>query len=404
MLFRDTIDKTVMDKIALKKNFPLIGCVFLILLLAAFAGKSTLEVASLKTNNQDFIKISENQQEKIASLSARITTLENEDLRKTNESIAASVSAVNKTFVTYATLLEKVADAKAQKIDVVKQEGELPKIVRLLSDLKWPEAQAKIEEVRKNVEKAITDSQAKYALNAAPSAVESQVLPTSDGFSRQSVKTDSGTFTVTLVSADLSNTKVLTDTGSDGDCASDCTVLSLADYVSRNGGFAGINGSYFCPPDYARCADIKNSFDTLAFNSRLKTYLNSDNNKFSTVPMFVQTSDGGMRFMGQTVEWGRDTGIIGGLANFPLLVSGGSPATSDASGGGGRNFIGVKSGRVYIGQVHAANFANAAKALSTLGMEYALGLDTGGSTALYYNGSYKLGPGRLLPNAIILAH
>ena len=119
--------------------------------------------------------------------------------------------------------------------------------------------------------------------------------------------------------------------------------------------------------------------------------------------MFVQTSDRGMRFMGQTLEWGRDTGIIGGLANYPLLVSGGQPATSDTGGGGGRNFIGVKSGKVYIGHVHGANFANAAKVLSTLGMENALNLDTGGSTAIYHNGRYIMGPGRLLPNAIILA-
>ena len=37
----------------------------------------------------------------------------------------------------------------------------------------------------------------------------------------------------------------------------------------------------------------------------------------------------------------------------------------------------------------------------TLGAKGALNLDTGGSTALYYNGRYVVGPGRQLPNAII---
>lgn len=356
-----------------------------------------------QTQQRSFAQLTEEQEEKIASLSARITELENDDPRKTNELVKASVSAVNKTFINYATLLEKVADARAQKIDIAKQEAELPKIVKLLADLKWPKGQEKITETESAVAKVVSEIQAKVAA-AGPPAVESQTLPAGDGYSRQSVKTDVGTFTVTLIASDLSSTRILTDTASENDCVDVvCPTKPLADYVSANGGFAGINGAYFCPPDYAQCVGKEGSFGTLAFNFRLKKYINSDNNKFSTVPMFVQTADLGMRFMGQTVEWGRDTGINGGLANYPLLVSGGQPATSDGGGGGGRNFIGVKSGKVYIGHVHGANFANAAKVLATLGMENALNLDTGGSTAIYYNGKYIMGPGRLLPNAIILA-
>lgn len=36
-----------------------------------------------------------------------------------------------------------------------------------------------------------------------------------------------------------------------------------------------------------------------------------------------------------------------------------------------------------------------------LGVDYAMNLDGGGSTALYSNGAYNVGPGRLLPNAIV---
>lgn len=368
-----------------------------------FINKTVSEFVLLKSERENLVTKTQEQEEKIASLSARITELENEDLRKTNEAIKATVSAVNKTFINYATLLEKVSDAKAQKVDVAKQETELPKIVRLLSDLKWQEGQQKITETESSVVKVVSDAQAKVAASGPP-AVESQTLPTGDGYSRQTVKTDIGSFTVTLIASDLSATRVLTDTATENDCVDTaCPTKPLADYVSSNGGFAGINGSYFCPPDYAQCAGKEGSFGTLAFNFRLKKYINSNNNKFSTVPMFVQTADRGTRFMGQSVEWGRDTGINGGLANYPLLVSGGQAATSDTGGAGGRNFIGVKSGKVYIGHVHGASFATAAKVLATLGMENALNLDTGGSTAIYYNGRYVLGPGRLIPNAIILA-
>lgn len=380
-----------------------LGTSFLVVafvVVALFQGNTI----SVLRQGSNLVKLTKSQEEKIASLSARITQLEQEDLRVTNEAMKASVSAVNTSFSLYATLLEKIADAKVQKVDVSKQETELPKIVRLLADLKYQEAKGKITETQDAVVKAVSDAQAKAA-SSGPPAVASQSLLTGDGLNRQSVQIDSGSFTVTFISADLSSTRILTDSVSENDCVdTTCPTKPLADYVSSNGGFAGINGSYFCPPDYAQCADKPGSFGTLLFNSRLSKYINSDNNKFSTVPMFVQTSDHGTRFMGQTVEWGRDTGIIGGIANYPLLVSGGQPATSDETGGGGRNFIGVKNGRVYIGRVNGANLSQAAKVLSTLGMENALNLDTGGSTALYYNGSYVFGPGRLLPNAVILAH
>ena len=39
--------------------------------------------------------------------------------------------------------------------------------------------------------------------------------------------------------------------------------------------------------------------------------------------------------------------------------------------------------------------------MKALGSQYALNLDGGGTSTLYYNGSYKVGPNRELPNAII---
>lgn len=379
------------------------------LLIFVATGLVTFIAGALSVRGLALI-LTDTQSQQIASLSARISELEQEDLRVTNEAMKASVSAVNKTFLSYNKLLEKTSDAKLQKIDIVKQEPELLKIIKLLADLQYEEASKSIAAVEKAIDKAIADSQPKPASTSSQTGTKttaaapvSQTLP-SDGFSKQTVQTDAGNFVVSIIAADLASTKIITDTAGENDCVDVvCPTKSLADYVSANGGFAGVNGSYFCPPDYAQCVGKEGSFGTLVFNARLRKYINSDNNKFSTVPMFVQTADHGMRFMGQTVEWGRDTGIIGGLASYPLLVSGGQVATSDESGNG-RNFIGVKGGNVYIGHVHGASFAKTAKVLATLGLEHALNLDAGGSTALYYNGSYKLGPGRLIPNAIILAH
>jgi exopolysaccharide biosynthesis protein len=40
--------------------------------------------------------------------------------------------------------------------------------------------------------------------------------------------------------------------------------------------------------------------------------------------------------------------------------------------------------------------------LQALGARDAINLDGGGTSAMYLGGSYRVGPGRLLPNAIVL--
>lgn len=227
--------------------------------------------------------------------------------------------------------------------------------------------------------------------------------PPISGFSRQSVQTDVGTFTVSIVAANLSSTKVIVDTASSSDCASNCPVLSLGEYVSRNGGWAGINGSYFCPKDYPSCSGKENSFDLLVMNKD-KYYFNSANNVYSTNPV-VGFRDGGISFVSAGSQWGRDTSLNGVLMNYPLLIHGGNivfGGDSDPKKGskGARSFVANKGNIVYIGVVHSATVAESARVMKSLNMENALNLDSGGSTALWHGG-YKVGPGRSIPNAII---
>ena len=67
----------------------------------------------------------------------------------------------------------------------------------------------------------------------------------------------------------------------------------------------------------------------------------------------------------------------------------------------GRGFVGAKGSTVYIGVVHSATVAEMGHVLKALGMDNAINLDGGGSTALW-SGGYKVGPGRNLPNAVVL--
>lgn len=237
---------------------------------------------------------------------------------------------------------------------------------------------------------------------ATPTPIVNNTPPPS-GYSYQTVSSDVGSFGVAIISADLSSTKVIVDTSSPSDCSNNCPALPLGDYVARNGAFAGVNGSFFCPPEYPDCKDKTNSFDTLLMNKN-KVYFNSTNNVYSTIPAAIFYS-GGARFVSRSLEWGRDTGVDAVIANYPLLVAGGNIVYGGGPEAkfnqrGARDFVGVKGSTVYIGIVYGATMVEAAHVLHSLGLSEALNLDEGGSTALLYGG-YKAGPGRNIPNALL---
>jgi len=256
--------------------------------------------------------------------------------------------------------------------------------------------------------KKVTDLLAKSTAITNQTVKQLENLPVNNtppgaGYSRQKVTSSAGDFIVSVVSADLGSTRVTVDTASDSTCTNDCPVLPLATYVARSGAFAGVNGSYFCPASYPSCVGKTNSFDLLVMNSK-KTYFYSDNNVYSNNPGVVFGS-GYIRFLGAVSGWGRDTGIDGMLSNYPMLVSGNNVAfggDDDPKKGsrGNRSFVANKGNTVYIGVVHSATVAEAARVLQAMGMENALNLDDGGSTALW-SGGYKVGPGRDLPNVIL---
>jgi hypothetical protein len=227
--------------------------------------------------------------------------------------------------------------------------------------------------------------------------------PAGSGFSVKRVHTDRGDFTVYVIGADLATTKVIVDTASGGDCANNCPVLPLKDYVTRNNAYAGVNGGYFCPDTYPSCAGKTNSFDTLLMNKD-KVYFNSSNNVYSTNPAVI-FQGGSIRFVREALEWGRDTSVDGVLSNYPLLVfnkSNQNPGSGDPklTAKGNRSFVANRGNMVFIGTVLNASVQDSAAALTALEMDNAINLDSGGSTALW-SGGYKLGPGRNLPDVIL---
>lgn len=333
-------------------------------------------------------------------------TLKSIDQVKKNNELQTTIASIEASYKDSVKVYETIQDLKAQKLTTDNYEKQLTLSLSYLSQRNYSSATATLTALHKQIE---TDRQ-KKASQSSPSlssplsqnAVANN-NPPSNGYAVQKVSSDVGEFTVSIISADLGSTRVIVDTASESDCRDNCPVLPLSTYATRNGAFAAINGSYFCPASYPSCSGKTNSFDTLLMNKN-KTYFNSDNNVYSNVPVAIFGS-GFARFIGQSSGWGRDTSVDAVIANQPLLISGGNVVfggDGDPKKGskGPRSFIGNKGNIVYIGVVSNATVAEAAHVLKTLGLENALNLDSGGSTALW-SGGYKAGPGRDIPNAVL---
>ena len=347
---------------------------------------------------------------KLNETSIKLENLQNQDQYKINQDLKKEVENINKSFKSAKKEYENIMDLDAQKGKTEVFKKNFAQILDYLSDRNYASADAVLKTLSSDIEK----EKSRLLLLTSPgsssqidmTSLSSSNTPPGAGYSRQAVSALDSSYIVDIVAADMNSTRIIVDTATDGDCRDSCAVLSLGDYVGRNGAFAGINGSYFCPADYPSCSGKSNSFDTLAMNKN-KKYINSDNNVYSTVPAVIFQS-GSMRFVGQSLEWGRDTGVDGVLANQPLLLSGGNVVVGgnlDPKQGskGSRSFVGNKGNIAYIGVVRNVTVSEMAHVLKALGLENALNLDSGGSTALWYGG-YKAGPGRNIPNAILFVN
>jgi Sec-independent protein translocase protein TatA len=381
----------LLDKI---KKYKLIFLVTALVLLSLVAIFYIFQSLKLGTQILSLTKsLSETKKE--------LSDLKNQDQLKINEQLKIDIKKIHDAYNEIIKPYEQIQDLKIQKQDVKDLEKTYAQILEYLSSLNYSSGSALLTQLKKDVDK-------KYSTIASVQTTSTQTAtqsntPPGNGYSFQAVKTDSGTFNVAIIAADLNSTRVIVDTASDSDCANNCPVSSLGDYVARSGAYAGINGPFFCPAEYPSCAGKTNSFDTLLMNKN-KHYFNSDNNKYSTIPLVYFTGNT-MGVRGQSLEWGRDTNVDSVIANYPLYISGGNNnfgGSSDVklTSKGARTFVANKGNFAYIGVIYNASSAEAAAVLKTLGMDNALGLDQGGSTALWFNG-YKAGPGRNIPSALL---
>jgi len=354
----------------------------------------TQKINSLNKNNKDL-------SDQLSEKSKAYEELKSQDQVKNNQALKLELGNIKSTYSLSVTAYENLIVLKESG-------GKYPKLDNLYTDAivfltkeNYSSASAKLKQLETNIVEGRKKIEAAFKI---PATVVSSNNPPNSGLSKQKVTTDTGDFMVTIISANLDNTKVIVDTISESDCFNNCPTTHLVTYINRSNAYAGMNGAYYCPYTYPQCAGKTNSFDLLIMNKN-KYYFNSLNNVYSTNPAVIF---GGsyIRFVERAQEWGRDTGVDSVISNFPLLVFNneikffGNNDTK-MTGRGPRGFVANKGKNVYIGFVHNATMSESAKVLKTMGMENAMNLDAGGSAALWYNGGYKIGPGRELTNVIL---
>jgi len=336
--------------------------------------------------------------EEITKADIELSDLKNQDQYKINKQLEEDLDNIHKTYLGAVSTYEELVKLKESVKEVKNLDKLYTQSLILLTKKNYTSASAVLLEL----DQKIKTEQAKAAASfSIPANIPQSNTPPNSGYNRQQVTTSGSSFMVNIISADLSSTKVIVDTSYENDCSNDCPTTTLADFVSRNGAYAGVTGAYYCPAEYPSCSGKTNTFDLLIMNKN-KHYFNSDNNVYSTNPAVI-FGNGWIRFVEQGSQWGRDTGVDGVLMNFPLLVYnsesrfGGNSDTKMTSKST-RGFVANKGNTVYIGYVHNATVAESADVLKTLGME---NLDGGGTVAMWANGGYKVGPGRQLTNAIL---
>lgn len=208
----------------------------------------------------------------------------------------------------------------------------------------------------------------------------------------------------------LGGSTVVTDTATDDDCNNNCPAKPLAQYVSENGGRGGMNGTYFCPPDYSWCSGKVNTFDFPVWNNRKRKWMQANKLFWNGRGMMV-FRPGSAQFFPCAACVGAPSDITGGITNYPSLIAGGQVvynnntlADSDKlkTTRGTRNGIGFGGSKLFLVVASNANMDDLVNIFKSLGATDAMNTDGGGSSALYENGSYKVGPGRSLPNAVIV--
>lgn len=235
------------------------------------------------------------------------------------------------------------------------------------------------------------------------------------GYEHKKLPVNGDVFTIDIITIDASNPdlKIITDTANQANCKLDCKAKSLDEYVLENNAFAGINGTYFESYDKTKL----NYYFFPVYNSKNEILINSDQLKYwTTGPIFVWDKNNKFYYYKDSREFGsvedfeekNGVKIQAALGNKPRLIENGMNLLIEWDMDEKqmekklvRNAIGVKGDKIFLVIAQSATVPDLANIMKTIGVDHALNLDGGLSSAMWYNDEYMVGPGRKIPNAIV---
>ncbi|MDP2683683.1 MAG: phosphodiester glycosidase family protein [bacterium] len=235
----------------------------------------------------------------------------------------------------------------------------------------------------------------------------------------RTIETQVGAFAINQVEINLSNPsltiKSLTSVSGERLNVAG-PVIPMSQYINDNGAFAAINGSYFCPADYWSCNGIAGSFYWMWYDTNSGDFANAYQNQFNQGPVIAFDGNNGVHYFRTGEDWpGKEefqtregVGLQAVISNGPGLIFEGQFVVSEGqlddkqrTVKSNRSGIGFLGDNVYLVVASGATVMDLGYIMQAMDMEYAMNLDGGGSSTLYYDGSFKVGPGRELPNTIV---
>ncbi len=236
---------------------------------------------------------------------------------------------------------------------------------------------------------------------------------------RQKVSTATGEdFYVDVVEINLDDPdlEIITDTANSSDCDGPCPARELGEFVLENRGFAGINATYF-----NTSAAKRNYYFFPVYNSEEEKLINEDQLKYwTTGPIIAFDKKNNFYYFQDSREFKSvayfedtyDAEIQAALGNKPRLIEDGKNLLIDwelddkqEKVKSWRSALAYQEdsgkGKILLVAARYATVPDLADILKAMKVDYALNLDGGNSTCLFYNGEYMIGPGRDVPNALI---
>jgi len=223
------------------------------------------------------------------------------------------------------------------------------------------------------------------------------------------------TYSIDVVEIDLANPnlKIITDTADLKDCDSNCSARTLADFVFENNAFAGINGTYFESYNSAK----RNYYYYPVYNSEEGVLINEDQLKYwTTGPIMAFDKNNKFYYFKDSREFKSleyfeetyDTKLQAAIGNRPRLIEKGMNLLIEwdiddkqRNLKAARNALAYKDDKLYLVVAWNTTVPDLADIMQAMEVEYALNLDGGYSTALFYNDEYMVGPGRDVPNVLL---